>query len=219
MFLVAKTLEQGAFRAAEPRPVSSGLLRVTTGRGAGPSRGGLCLCAGAQAERPIAHLEGFRGVLQVDGYAGYRALADRGDLQLAFCWSHVRRGLYELAATGPAPIASEALARIASLYAVEAEIRGQWAEARRAVRQDRSRPVIEALEPWLRAPGLRPSARRASSPKRSVTRCLAGRGSPGSWTMAASSSTPTPSSARSGPSLRAVHERIESLRTPERGEA
>ena len=34
-----------------------------------------------KAERPIAHLDGFRGVLQVDGYAGYRALAERGHVQ------------------------------------------------------------------------------------------------------------------------------------------
>jgi hypothetical protein len=44
-----------------------------------------------KAERPGAHLTGFKGVLQVDGYAGYRLLAERGDVELAFCWSHVRR--------------------------------------------------------------------------------------------------------------------------------
>ena len=42
-----------------------------------------------KAERPISHLAGFKGILQVDGYAGYRVLAERGDVQLAFCWSHV----------------------------------------------------------------------------------------------------------------------------------
>ena len=104
-----------------------------------------------KAERPIAHLAGFQGVLQVDGYAGYRALADKGQVLLAFCWSHVRRRFYELAAAGPAPIASEALKRIGELYAIEAEIRGRAAEERRSARQVRSRPVIEALEPWLRA--------------------------------------------------------------------
>ena len=61
-----------------------------------------------KAERPIAHLAGFTGTLQVDGYAGYRVLAERGEVQLAFCWAHVRRRFYELAAAGPAPIASEA---------------------------------------------------------------------------------------------------------------
>jgi transposase len=104
-----------------------------------------------KAERPITHLAGFKGTLQVDGYGGYRALAERGDVQLAFCWSHVRRRFYELAAAGPAPIASEALERIAGLYATEKEIRGRSADERLVVRQERSRPIIEDLEPWLRA--------------------------------------------------------------------
>jgi transposase len=72
--------------------------------------------------RPIAHLEGFKGILQVDGYAGYRKLSDRGDVRLAFCWSHVRRNFYELATPGPAPIASEALDRTAVLYAVAGNV-------------------------------------------------------------------------------------------------
>jgi transposase len=104
-----------------------------------------------KAERPAAHLAGFTGVLQVDGYAGYRALAKRGDVQLAFCWSHVRRPFFELVAGGPAPIASEALERIGRLYAIEKDIRGRNAEARRAVRQEKSRPIVDDLEPWLRA--------------------------------------------------------------------
>ena len=103
-----------------------------------------------KADRPIAHLGGFKGVLQVDGYGGYRVLAERGDIELAFCWSHVRRRFYELAAAGPAPIASEALERIAGLYAIENGIRGRSAEERRAVRQERSRLIIDDLEPWLR---------------------------------------------------------------------
>ena len=90
-------------------------------------------------------------MLQVDGYAGYRMLAERGDVKLAFCWAHVRRRFYELAAAGPAPIASEALTRIAKLYAVESDIRGKSADERRAVRQEKSTPILDDLEPWLRA--------------------------------------------------------------------
>ena len=104
-----------------------------------------------KAERPIAHLAGFKGVLQVDGYGGYRVLAERGDVKLAFCWSHVRRRFYELAAAGPAPIASEALERIAGLYAIEKDILGRTADERREVRQVKSRPMVDDLEPWLRA--------------------------------------------------------------------
>jgi transposase len=103
-----------------------------------------------KAERPITHLAGFTGVLQVDGYGGYRVLADRGGVTLAFCWSHVRRRFYELATAGAAPIASEALERIGSLYRIETEIRGRNADKRRADRRERSRPIIEGLEPWLR---------------------------------------------------------------------
>ena len=103
-----------------------------------------------KAERPIAHLAGFRGVLQVDGYGAYKVLAGRGEVRLAFCWSHVRRPFYELAQSGPAPIASEALTRIAALYRIEDDIRGRSAEERQAVRQERSRPLVEALQPWLR---------------------------------------------------------------------
>ena len=103
-----------------------------------------------KAERPIAHLTGFKGVLQVDGSGGDRALAERGDVALAFCWSHVRRRFFELAVAGPAPIASEALQPIADLYAVEEEARGRSADERRALRQTKSRPVLDVFEPWLR---------------------------------------------------------------------
>jgi transposase len=102
-----------------------------------------------KAGRPISHLAGFKGILQVDGYGGYRALAERGDVQLAFCWAHVRRRFYELAVAGPAPIASEALKRIAALYAVETDIRGRSADERRMRRQEKSRPMLDALESWL----------------------------------------------------------------------
>ena len=103
-----------------------------------------------KAERPITHLAGFTGILQVDGYGGYRVLADKSGATLAFCWAHVRRRFYELAAAGPAPIASEALRRIAELYRIEDDIRGRSAEQRRAVRQEKSLPIVADLVPWLR---------------------------------------------------------------------
>jgi len=86
-------------------------------------------------------------VLQVDGYAAYESLAKGGAVRLAYCWSHVRRQFYDLAAASP--IATETLSRIAALYRIEAEIRGRSAEERRTARHERSRPV-EALELWLR---------------------------------------------------------------------
>src|SRR5882757_32056 len=98
-----------------------------------------------KAERPIVHLAGFKGILQVDGYAGYPKLAALGDVRLAFCWSHVRRNFYELATPGPAPIASEALEHIAALYAVDKDIRGRGADERRAARHQKSKPLVDAF--------------------------------------------------------------------------
>ena len=105
-------------------------------------------------QRPAEHLAGFRGVLQVDGYDGFKRLAgDRVDasVTLAFCWAHLRRPFYEFFTATQSPLAAEALARIGALYAIEAEIRGHPAERRRAVRQARSRPIVEALHDWLQA--------------------------------------------------------------------
>ncbi len=64
--------------------------------------------------------------------------------------AHVRRRFYELAVAGPAPIASEAVQRIAALYEIQKDLRGWEADKRRAVRQDRAKPLIAVLEPWLR---------------------------------------------------------------------
>jgi hypothetical protein len=139
--------------AVAPRPASSGPMPLTTGHGAAPIRraSSMSMLPDRKAERPIAHLDGFKGILQVDGYAGYRKLAERGDIQLAFCWSHMRRNFYELATPGPAPIASEALERIAEFYAIEKDIRGRSAEERHLIRQQKSQPLAKAFEQWLRA--------------------------------------------------------------------
>ena len=87
--------------------------------------------AGRGAEHPKALLADYQGILQCDGYAAYKALAAANEgITLAFCWSHVRRKFIELAKGKTAPIATETLQRIATLYAVEAEIRGQPPKAR-----------------------------------------------------------------------------------------
>jgi transposase len=108
---------------------------------------------GRGAEHAIRPLAGFRGILQVDGYAAYQALTDPGraggPVTLAYCWSHVRRRFYEIAEGGNAPIAEEALRRIAALFGIERTLRGQAPEQRQAARQDQSKPVVDDLHAWL----------------------------------------------------------------------
>lgn len=102
-----------------------------------------------KGERPEAHLRQFKGVLQVDGYAGYERLTAKGDIRLAACWAHVRRRFYEIAEATKAPIALDALNRIGELYLVEAAVRGQNPSLRRAARQERSRHLVTSLREWM----------------------------------------------------------------------
>lgn len=99
-------------------------------------------------------LGGYRGILQCDGYAAYKKFGGSKSadppVTLAFCWAHVRRGFYDLAKT-KAPIATEALKRIAALYEIDADIRGASADERRAVRQAESKPLVADLRSWFEA--------------------------------------------------------------------
>ena len=61
----------------------------------------------------------------------------------------MRREFFQFHASTKSSLAAEVLARIAALYAIEAEIRGQPAEHRQRVRQERSLPIVEALHDWL----------------------------------------------------------------------
>lgn len=96
-------------------------------------------------------LQGFSGTLQVDGYAGYNRLLKRTsqDVQLAYCWAHARRKLYDVAKASAAPIAREGLKQIAALYRIEADIKGQSVDARLVARVERTKPKLEAFRKWL----------------------------------------------------------------------
>jgi transposase len=105
-----------------------------------------------QGVHPRSHLAEFAGVLQVDGYAGFDGLTEErpaGAVTLAFCWAHVRRKFFDFHHATSSPIAGEALRRVAELYQIEARIRGCLPGARARIRQAESRPLVEAMKPWL----------------------------------------------------------------------
>lgn len=102
-----------------------------------------------KGERPRAHLQGYAGILQADGYSGYEALYADGAIQEAACWAHARRKFYDVLQMAPSPIAAEAIRRIGELYAIERAIRGQAPAERHAVRQERSVPLAAELRSWL----------------------------------------------------------------------
>lgn len=104
-----------------------------------------------RAERPVAHLADFRGILHVDGYAGFEQLADKEGITLAACWSHSRRKFYDVAEATGSLVATHALRRIGELYAIEARIRGRSPADRLAERRTFSKPIADALNVWLDA--------------------------------------------------------------------
>ncbi|RKK00989.1 IS66 family transposase, partial [Pseudoroseomonas wenyumeiae] len=129
----------------------AGPWRATTGPGGGTDPPAVVFryAPGRGQEHAKALLQGYCGIVQCDGYAAYKALA--GDVTLAFCWAHVRRGFFDLTKGGAAPIAAGALQRIAALYAIETEIRSRPAMERLPVRQACSRPLVAELFTWLGA--------------------------------------------------------------------
>lgn len=120
--------------------------------------------AGVHAEQ---HLAGYAGLMQADAFAGfnrlYHASRKPGRIVEAMCWAHARRKFFDLARINKAPIALEAVERIDALFAIEREINGKPAQERQRVRNERSRPLVIALEAWLREQRGKLSGRSATA--------------------------------------------------------
>jgi len=103
---------------------------------------------------PEAHLGGWAGLMQADAYAGFNRLYEPtrrpGPIVEVACWAHARRKFFDLARLTKAPIAVEAVSRIDALFAIERDINGLSPDERKRIRQERSRPLAQALGSWLR---------------------------------------------------------------------
>ncbi|MFT5866362.1 MAG: transposase [Gammaproteobacteria bacterium] len=134
--------------------------------GSEPSGVTFTYAPGRSGKHAVDILQGFEGILQVDGYAGYNRVLDPKDndqIQLAYCWAHAPsrnflqskilpgsgRKLYELTHQNVVPIAKEGLKQIAALYRVEGQVRGQSAEKRLTTRPQKSTIKIGTFKIWL----------------------------------------------------------------------
>lgn len=102
-----------------------------------------------KGEHPVSHLKGYKGHVHADGYAGFNGLFGKEKAAEVACMAHIRRKFVDVHQSTGAPIAEETIRRIADLYAVEAEARGQPPDARAALRRERSKPILDDLEIWL----------------------------------------------------------------------
>jgi transposase len=99
-------------------------------------------------EHPRRVLGAFGGTLVTDDFSGYHALHSSG-ITAAFCMAHARRKLFEVFELNGSPIVAQALALIAKLYEIEREAKDLGNDDRLLARQQRSKPVAEALHAWL----------------------------------------------------------------------
>ncbi len=104
-----------------------------------------------KGEHPTKHLASYKGWMHADGYAGFNDLYRSGDIHEVACMAHIRRKFTDVFQSEGSVIAEEAIKRIAGLYGVEKDARGQLPIERVRLRQTRAKPIFDDLEVWLHA--------------------------------------------------------------------
>ena len=102
-----------------------------------------------KGEHPVNHLSGYTGTVHADGYAGFNGLFGENKADEQACMVHVRRKFVDVYEAQGSAVAKEVIERIADLYAVEKEARGQSPEERGGLRQTKAKPIFDDLESWL----------------------------------------------------------------------
>lgn len=101
------------------------------------------------------HLAPFTGHLHADGYSGFSQLYHReedakpGPITEVSCWSHARRGFFDVHHSNGSPIAKETLERIGVLFDIERPIAGNPPDVRQQVRAQLAKPRLDELGTWL----------------------------------------------------------------------
>jgi transposase len=97
---------------------------------------------------PADFLRSYRGYLQRDGYQGYNGLP--AEIVGVGCWAHARRHFFEALPSDEAR-ATEAIALVGRLYAVEREAKGLAPAERAALRSAKAAPVLLEIRARLDA--------------------------------------------------------------------
>lgn len=102
-------------------------------------------------EIPRTQLRGYQGVIQNDGYKVYNEFENVPGITVLACMAHVRRKFVDSQKSNP--LACEAVKYIATLYALEENLRtaGATPEEIRSERQRLAVPILDGIETWMRA--------------------------------------------------------------------
>ena len=98
---------------------------------------------------PAMLLEGYQGLLQVDGYDGYNQAVVAYGLTRLGCWMHARRDFFEASKSKQSQkIGNYALKLIKKIYKIEERIKDETPENRLLVRRQESLPIALELKTW-----------------------------------------------------------------------
>jgi transposase len=100
---------------------------------------------------PAGHLASYKGWMHADGYSGFNELYRSGGISEVACLAHIRRKFVDVFQSEGSTIAEETIRRIAGLYAIEKQARGQPTDERVRLRQANARPILDDLDIWLQA--------------------------------------------------------------------
>ncbi|WDE06676.1 IS66 family transposase [Thalassomonas viridans] len=103
-----------------------------------------------RADCVVNYLDGYTGYLQVDGYQAY----GQTEAVLAGCMAHARRKFTDAKAAQPKKKTGKAdvvLSLIQKLYGIEASLKGKNFNEIQAVRQEKSKPILEKIQSWALA--------------------------------------------------------------------
>jgi transposase len=98
------------------------------------------------------YVEGYKGIIQTDGYNGFDRFDKITGITHAGCWAHVRRDFFDVTKTsGAPPETNTALSYMTRLYAIEKEARESnlSPEEIKKLRQDKAKPIVEKFREWI----------------------------------------------------------------------
>lgn len=118
-----------------------------------------------KSENPLNFLDGFKGVLQTDGYSGYDKLCKDENITRAGCMAHARRKLYNIAKNNKNSKANRVVDLIGKLYKIEKQIKDLAALEKQTIRQSHAKPIYTKMINFLseQAPKVPPKSELGSA--------------------------------------------------------
>ena len=105
-------------------------------------------CESRAGEHARLFLGDWRGSLVCDDFSGYKAGFAQGMTEVG-CLAHARRKFFDLHATNKSQLAGFALEQLGKVYDIERQVKELDEEQRLGLRQQHTKPVLDALHQWM----------------------------------------------------------------------